>query len=245
MVDNTVMPQPANTLESTVLGQISPSAPSISTHYVVSSGITSSDLLRADYDCYFQFVHPNWSFLEEDVLEEWYHTCVDQKMPPAYHQLFFVHLVCAIGAFYSSPSDRGCPHIARSRALWDQAVRLFLPGAVQQSPKIRLQAYLLIVICALHSPTPFQLHDSTNEAILELTDALSNYKSTVPLAIESWDRIAGHLGSEVMDSDEQNYRSVMIYCYSAYELIASAWNRPFQELVGLLDEKVCRTMTVK
>ncbi|KAF4809550.1 hypothetical protein CGCTS75_v014742 [Colletotrichum tropicale] len=50
-------------------------------------------LRRADLACYFQLVHPNWSFLDENVLVEWFQACVEQKVPSNNYQSYFVQMI--------------------------------------------------------------------------------------------------------------------------------------------------------
>ncbi|KAF5509139.1 hypothetical protein CGCF413_v003807 [Colletotrichum fructicola] len=75
-------------------------------------------LRRADLACYFQLVHPNWSFLDENVLVEWFQACVEQKVPSNNYQSYFVQMlveqftvgIILISCFW------GTPYIYRSTA---------------------------------------------------------------------------------------------------------------------------------
>ncbi|KAF6794663.1 binuclear zinc transcription factor [Colletotrichum sojae] len=188
-------------------------------------------LRKADFACYFQFVHPNWCFLDEGVLREWFQLCVEQRAAPNSFQLFFVQMVCAVGALYSSHSDRGCPHVARSRSLLEQALSQCLPDAIRQSPHIRTKAYLMVLVSAFHNPRPFELRDATRDAVMEITQRLSTYQS--PNSFTPM----GTVPSPPSTEDVKD-RSLLMHCYSVYEMLATMWNGWLRELVGPLDEKV-------
>lgn len=188
-------------------------------------------LRRADLACYFQLVHPNWSVLDENVLVEWFQACVEQKVPSNNYQSYFVQMVCAIGALYSSPSTRGCPHIARSTSLYSQAVVHCLPDAFLQGPSAQLKAHLLLLVYALHSPNHFQLRDNTEKSTLEIARRLSSYEA--PGSFTSLDATTTPAVPETCED-----RGLLIHCYSVYEVIASMWPHQLHELVDVLDEKV-------
>ncbi|KAH9234458.1 hypothetical protein K456DRAFT_1835383 [Colletotrichum gloeosporioides 23] len=188
-------------------------------------------LRRADLACYFQLVHPNWSFLDENVLVEWFQACVEQKVPSNNYQSYFVQMVCAIGALYSSPSTRGCPHIARSTSLYSQAVVHCLPDAFLQGPSAQLKAHLLLLVYALYSPNHFQLRDNTGKSTLEIARRLSNYEA--PGSFTSLDATTTAAVPETCED-----RGLLIHCYSVYEVIASTWPHRLHELVDVLDEKI-------
>ncbi|ETS73443.1 hypothetical protein PFICI_15048 [Pestalotiopsis fici W106-1] len=179
-----------------------------------------------DLHNYLEYVHPNWSLLEEDDLSEWFAAHVKQRITEKDHyKSFFVLLACAIGALYSTPSEGASPQHERSQALRKEAVSRHLQHATSRSPTMRTQAYLLIVIHALHCPTPFELHDITNEAILEVTSALCNHTSGLAMSPE-------------MDESSGTHRFVLLPCFSAYQIIASLWSRPFPSLVASMDRKI-------
>lgn len=188
-------------------------------------------LRKADFACFFQFVHPNWCFLDEGLLLEWFQLCVEQRVAPNSFQFFFVQMVCAIGALYSSHSDKGCPHVARSRSLLEQALSQCLPDAARQSTYIRTQAYLLVLVSAFHNPRPFEIRDVTRDAVMEITQRLAAYESP-----NSYTPI-GTMPATT-PADDVKDRALLMHCYSVYELMATTWNYWFRELVGPLDEKV-------
>ncbi|EEU36119.1 uncharacterized protein NECHADRAFT_87205 [Fusarium vanettenii 77-13-4] len=186
-----------------------------------------------DLSNYFQYVHPSWPFLDQIQLSQWFHDYTSRGISLEDYQLYFIHLVCAIGACYSSPSDRQCPHVSRSRELYTDALHIYLADAVSEEHKFRTKAYLLLIVYAFHCPTPFQLHDTTNEAILEITERLSTFQipsTFLPLDFDDID--------EATVAEDKDNRVLLIYCYTAFEIIASLWNRSFQVLVGSLDDKI-------
>ncbi|RMJ15474.1 hypothetical protein CDV36_004835 [Fusarium kuroshium] len=187
--------------------------------------------LRAvDFSNYF---HSSWPFLDQVQLIHWFHDYTSQVVSLEDYQLYFIHLVCAIGACYSSPSDRQCPHVSRSRELYTEALHVYLTDAASEEHKFRTKAYLLLIVYTFHCPTPFQLHDTTNEAILEITERLSTFQ--IPSTFLPLD--LGDIDEATVVEDKDN-RVLLIYCYTAFEVIASLWNRSFQALVCSLDDKI-------
>ncbi|TDZ17643.1 TY1 enhancer activator [Colletotrichum orbiculare MAFF 240422] len=188
-------------------------------------------LRRADLACYFQFVHPDWCFLEEEVVYEWYQACVEQRVPPTNYQFFFVQMVCAIGALYSSRSDRGCPHVARSRSLYEQALTQCLPDAVRQTPNLRTKSHLLLLVGAIHSPNAFELRDTISKAMMDISERLSSYQAPASFA---------PLGAvpDASSGVDAADRALLIHCYFAYEMVVSTWGRQCRDITAANDEKI-------
>ncbi|KAF3801171.1 hypothetical protein GCG54_00010853 [Colletotrichum gloeosporioides] len=181
-------------------------------------------LRRADLACYFQLVHPNWSFLDENLLVEWFQetkSASDERCPPTIISL--TSSKCS--------STRGCPHIARSTSLYSQALVHCLPDAFLQGPSAQLKAHLLLLVYALHSPNHFQLRDNTGKSTLEIARRLSNYE-----APGSFTSLEATTTLAVPEACED--RGLLIHCYSVYEVIASTWPHQLHELVDVLDEKI-------
>ncbi|KAH8679322.1 hypothetical protein BGZ61DRAFT_535723 [Ilyonectria robusta] len=173
----------------------------------------------SNLDGYLKHVHPIWSFMEEDLLKQQLQESMSKEAAKNNSQLFFAQLACAIGCFYSNSSTP-------SR------------DAIRQSTTRQLQAYLLIVMYAIHSPAPYQFFDTTNEALSKMAGILSAFGrhvgNTEP---DSIDREGNRPLFLVNGQEEKHLKTVLIYSYSAYELMALAWDRPHGEFMELMDGK--------
>ncbi|KAH6976364.1 hypothetical protein BKA56DRAFT_733216 [Ilyonectria sp. MPI-CAGE-AT-0026] len=195
-------------------------------------------VIPSNLDGYLKHVHPIWSFMEEDLLKQQLQESMAKEAPKNNSQLYFAQLACAIGCFYSNSSTPSRATIARSQELLRLAVKNSLQDAIRQSTTRQLQVYLLIVMYAIHSPAPYQFFDTTNEALSKMAEILSAFGrhvgNTEP---DSIDREGNRPLFLVNGQEEKHLKTVLIYSYSAYELMALAWDRPHGEFMELMDGK--------
>ena len=89
------------------------------------------------------------------------------------------------------------------------------------------------MIYAFHSPTPFNLDDAANEAVREITTLLASFEISSML-----DSAYSCDVNALVTETQGDERSLLVFCYTAYEIVATLWNRPSRGLAGSLDHKV-------
>lgn len=203
--------------------------------------LTEAILLRSDFDSYMLHVHPSWPFLDADRLTWLFDLSAEQQSFDAdHHLLCLLHLVCAIGACCFSISDgTSCPHSIRSQALHSKAVQQYLPSALSLSQSVRTQAYLLLVIFGFHSSTPFNLQSAANEAIREITTLLASFDISSMLDSAMLDAAYPCDTTDTLATEARgDERSLLVFCYTAFEIVATLWAGSSRQPVGSLDHKV-------
>lgn len=112
-------------------------------------------------------------------------------------------------------------------------MNVYLPyGASQES--LNTHAYLLLIVHAFHCPTPFQLYETTSEAIVKIAERLLKFQiaqTLLPFELDDVD-------DSILAQDRKGM-VLLKYCYTAYEIIVSLWSCSFEALICSLDDKVC------
>ncbi|KPM39408.1 hypothetical protein AK830_g7143 [Neonectria ditissima] len=208
-----------------------------------ADGEAGLDLVTpSNLEGYLKYVHPIWAFLDEDLLTLRPDDVAKMdapQSPQSSHRRFFVELACAIGCFYSTASAPSQRVVAYSQKLHDHALENHLQDAVGHSTTRQLQACILVIIHAIHSPAPYRVRNATDEALAKLAEILSTCRRLIengsPSSLEDGE---GAWSLDTDDQREKRLRTVIVYAYSAYELMAIAWDRPYQEFTEPLNNKI-------
>lgn len=176
---------------------------------------------------YFSVTHREWPFLDEAAWRSWHAQAMSGGQDE--WRTFFLQMVYAIGASLSSIMQRDASDSARSTELYASAMRYYPHVVGHSSMVLQIQASLLRILYALHSPSS--------------EDITAIVSSVLPLCAASMTEIRKHAfislqNESATGADEVLSESLFITCYMLNEVIVSGWDRPVSAAYGAVDDDV-------
>lgn len=176
---------------------------------------------------YFSISHREWPFLDESAWKQWQRE--GQHGGEEDWRNFFLQMVYAIGASLLSTMHSDKLHSYRARELYCSAMNYYAHVVSQPSMVLQVQASLLLIVYALHSPSSDEI--------------LTSVSSIVPFCTATMIEIRKHArtnidGEIVARSGEILTESMFIACYMLNVIIISGWDRPVSDAYSTVDEDV-------
>lgn len=176
------------------------------------------------FKLYFKHVHPEWCFLDRNILQGWFRAWKRDKILRDRYRAFFLRLVCATGALFCSSGDDNCTHLLRSKRLYQQATQIDAPYAFSLNSIICTQASLLIITHFLHSPW-LDSHDETLVAATAYCEkVLGEAEAWKNTSLANMKSALGGYDPELSTSEDLK-RIVFTTCYTINEIVSTTWNR--------------------
>lgn len=176
---------------------------------------------------YFSVTHREWPFLDEAIWKSW-HT--DGISDGQYEwRAFFLQMVYAIGASLFGTLQRDSSHSFRSKEFYTSAMR-FYPHVVGNSSMLsQIQASLLMILYALHSPSSEEITTSVGSVLPFCVATMADIRKHAAMSNE--------LGSAT-GVDDVLLEKMFITCYMLNEVIVSGWDRPVSAAYRVVDDDV-------
>ncbi|KAJ5247103.1 hypothetical protein N7468_002086 [Penicillium chermesinum] len=187
--------------------------------------LTESDALLQLYTTlYFSISHREWPFLNESAWKLWQR---DEHVNGSAWHLFFLRMVYAIGASLCSIMHGDETHSRRSRELYSSAMDYYPHVVGHPSMVLQVQASLLLIVYALHSPSS--------------EDIATTVSSIVPFCTAAMTEIRKHAcanpdGQIIARSGEPLTEDMFIACYMLNVIITSGWDRPVSDAYRTVDD---------
>ncbi|KAK9852040.1 Fungal transcriptional regulatory protein [Penicillium brevicompactum] len=177
---------------------------------------------------YFSVTHREWPFLDEAIWKSWHTNGVSDGQDE--WRAFFLQMVYAIGASLFSTLQRDTSHSFRSKEFYTSAMRYYPHVVGHSSMLLQIQASLLMILYALHSPSSEEITTSVG--------------SVLPFCVATMAEIRKHaaLSSEIGSGtgvDDVLLEKMFITCYMLNEVIVSGWDRPVSAAYRVVDDDMC------
>lgn len=176
---------------------------------------------------YFSISHREWPFLNESAWKKWHRE--EGITGQEEWRFFFLRMVYAIGASLCSTIHRDTAHLTRSKELYDSAMNYYPHVVGHPSMVLQVQASLLLIVYALHSPSSEEMAMTVSSILPFCTAAITHLRKNA--RVDRDDEAAAASG-EVMSEN------MFIACYMLNEVIASGWDRPVSSSYRIVDDDV-------
>lgn len=177
---------------------------------------------------YFTISHREWPFLNEFVWKKWRS---EERLDGHGHgwRSFFLRMVYAIGASLCSTMQRDPLHLIRSKELYASAMSYYPHVVGHASMVLQVQASLLLIVFALHSPSSEEIATSVSSILPFCTAAMAEIR-----------KYAQANGDDelTIGSGEAWTENMFITCYMLNEIMASGWDRPASVAYRAIDDDV-------
>jgi hypothetical protein len=174
---------------------------------------------------YFSISHREWPFLNESAWKTWHgeDTSDGQEW-----KCFFLRMVYSIGASLCSTMHRDPAHLKRSDEFYASAMSYYPHVVGHSSMVLQVQASLLLIVYALHSPSSEEIATGVSSILPFCTAAMTEIRKYARAVPNDESAIAGEFWTENM----------FITCYMLNEVIASGWDRPMSAAYRAVDDDV-------
>jgi hypothetical protein len=176
---------------------------------------------------YFSISHREWPFLNESAWKIWHRE--EDVTEQEEWRFFFLRMVYAIGASLCSTMHRDPAHLTRSKELYASAMNYYPHVVGHPSMVLQVQASLLLIVYALHSPSSEEIATTVSSILPFCTAAITHLRKYVRI---DRDDETGAASGEVMSEN------MFIACYMLNEVIASGWDRPVSPSYRIVDDDV-------
>lgn len=176
---------------------------------------------------YFSISHREWPFLNENTWRSWQKD--DYSGGREEWRTFFLRMVYAIGASLCSIMRRDPAHSVRSKELYASAMNYYPHVVGHPSMVLHVQASLLLIVYALHSPSSNEIATSVASIVPFCTAAMTE--------IRKYAR-ANPNGEVTAASGEVLTENMFIACYMLNVIIASGWDRPVSDAYKAVEDDV-------
>ncbi|CEO59214.1 hypothetical protein PMG11_03897 [Penicillium brasilianum] len=228
------------------ISRLSPFSPSSFTDSIFQFNDETLDFLRLDKpsfplvgddsiwltelytNIYFSITHREWPFLNESAWKIWHRK--EGETGQEEWRFFFLRMVYAIGASLCSTMHTDPAHLTRSKELYASAMNYYPQVAGHPSMVLQVQASLLLIVYALHSPSSEEIATTVSSILPFCTAAITHLRKYV--RIDRDDETTATSG-EVMSEN------MFIACYMLNEVIASGWDRPVSSSYRIVDDDLC------
>lgn len=226
--------------------RLSPSSPSLFTDAFFQLNDESLDFFRLDRrptpplvgensiwltelytNIYFSISHREWPFLNEAAWKRWHRE--EGVTGQEEWRFFFLRMVYAIGASLCSTMHRDPAHLTRSKELYGSAMNYYPHVVGHPSMVLQVQASLLLIVYALHSPSSEEISTTVSSILPFCTAAITHLRKNARV---DWDDESAAASGEVMSEN------MFIACYMLNEVIASGWDRPVSPSYRIVDDDV-------
>ncbi|CAG8923943.1 unnamed protein product [Penicillium salamii] len=174
---------------------------------------------------YFSVTHREWPFLDETIWKSWH----SQGIPAGQDawRVFFLQMVYAIGASLSSTLQRDPSHSARSKEFYTMAMRFYPHVVGHPSMLLQIQASLLMILYALHSPSSEEITTSVSSVLPFCVATMAEIRKHASISREN---------GSVTGIDDVLLEKMFITCYMLNEVIVSGWDRPVSAAYRVVDD---------
>lgn len=179
---------------------------------------------------YFSVTHREWPFLDEVAWKSW-HTEINQHGQGEW-KAFFLQMVYAIGASLSSTLQRSPSHSVRSKEFYASAMRYYPHVVGHSSMILQIQASLLMILYALHSPSSEEITTSVSSVLPFCAAAMTEIRKHASIFRDN---------ECAMGVDKALPEKMFITCYMLNEVIVSGWDRPVSSAYRVVDDDVSNT----
>lgn len=176
---------------------------------------------------YFSISHREWPFMNEHTWKSWQND--DYSSGREEWRNFFLRMVYAIGASLCSIMRRDPAHSVRSKELYASAMNYYPHVVGHSSMVLQVQASLLLIVYALHSPSSDEITTSVASIVPFCTAAMTE--------IRKYAR-ANPNGEVTAASGEILTENMFIACYMLNVIIASGWDRPVSDAYKAVEDDV-------
>ncbi|KAJ5682695.1 hypothetical protein N7462_005860 [Penicillium macrosclerotiorum] len=177
---------------------------------------------------YFSISYREWPFLNESAWKSWHREEVTSGQDE--WRFFFLRIVYAIGASLCSTMHRDSTHLARSKELYASAMSYYPLVVGHPSMVLQVQASLLLIIYALHSPSSEEIATIVSSILPFCVTAITHLRKCTRTNSED---------EMVSASGEVLTENMFIACYMLNEVIASGWDRPVSASYRIVDDDLC------
>ncbi|KAF7718185.1 Fungal Zn(2)-Cys(6) binuclear cluster domain-containing protein [Penicillium ucsense] len=225
---------PSSVLSSYPLGQSSHFLKTAVCGFLCHDGLKPSNLgldsvwLKDLYaNLFFAISNCEWPILDQAIWTEWY---CERGASGQEWQSFFLHMVYAIGASLCSTMHKDSTHLERSEELFKNAKTKYHLVMSQPSMTLHVQASLLLVVYALHSPSSEDISIIITSILPFCTNAMARARTT------ERNKCGEHRGSSLGSTTSE---SLFISCYMLNEIISSGWCRPELASHQIAEKDLC------
>ncbi|KAJ5309216.1 hypothetical protein N7508_004595 [Penicillium antarcticum] len=188
-----------------------------------------STWLKEQYtNVYFSVTHREWPFMNESAWKSW-HNEVFIDGQDEWRQ-FFLNIVYAIGASLCSTIQRDLSHSIHSKEFYATAMRYYPHVVGHSSMVLQIQASLLMIVYALHSPSSEEITTSVASVVPFCTAAMAEIRKHASICREN---------GSITEADEVLSEKMFITCYMLNEIIVSGWDRPVSAAYRVVDDDMC------
>ncbi|KAJ5738651.1 hypothetical protein N7493_001806 [Penicillium malachiteum] len=177
---------------------------------------------------YFTISHREWPFLNESTWKLW--QSEDSLGGREEWRIFFLRMVYAIGASLCSIMHGDSSHYVRSRELYESAMSYYPHVVGHQSMVLQVQASLLLIVYALHSPSSEEIATSVSSIVPFCTAAMTEIRKYARTSRD---------GEVTAASGEVLTENMFIACYMLNVIIASGWDRPVSDAYQAVEDDMC------
>lgn len=178
---------------------------------------------------YFSISHREWPFLNEAAWRIWHGE--EGSTEQEEWQKFFLRMVYAIGASLCSTMHRDPVHLTRSKELYASAMNYYPYVVGHPSMVLQVQASLLLVVYALHSPSAEEIATTVSSIVPFCTAAMTNIRKFAQ---------TDSVGGVTAASGEILTENMFIACFMLNVIVASGWDRPVSAAFRAVDDDVSR-----
>ncbi|KAJ5901707.1 hypothetical protein N7495_002235 [Penicillium taxi] len=175
---------------------------------------------------YFSISNREWPFLNEPAWQKWQR----EEIGPEEWRIFFLRMVYAIGASLCSAIQQDPAHSVRSREMYASAMNYYPHVVAQQSMVLQVQASLLLIVYALHSPSSDEITTSVSSIVPFCTAAMTEIRKRA---------IPNGNGDVTTSSGEILTENMFIACFMLNVIITSGWDQPVSEAYRAVEEDMC------
>lgn len=183
-------------------------------------------LLELYATLYFSITHREWPFLDETTWRTWQSEedpCGDDW------RTFFLRIVHAIGASLCCNMHGDQAHADRSRELYISAMRYHPYVVAHSSMVLQVQASLLLIVYAMHSPSSEEIAATVSSIVPFCTAAMTEIRKYARVNID---------GEIIARSGETLTENMFIASFMLNVIIVSGWDRPVSAEYLTVDDDV-------
>lgn len=184
-------------------------------------------LAEAYINIYFSIAHREWPFLNEAAWRIWHSG--EGSTGQEEWQKFFLRMVYAIGASLCNTIHRNPEHLTRSKELYASAMNYYPYVAGHSSMVLQVQASLLLVVYALHSPSAEDIATTVSSIVPFCTAAMTEVRKFAQ---------TDSAGEVTAASGEILTENMFIACFMLNVIVASGWDRPVSAAFRAVDDDV-------
>ena len=176
---------------------------------------------------YFTISYREWPFLNQATWNTWQRE--DSFGGREEWRGFFLRMVYAIGASLCSIMHKDPSHSERSKELYASAMRYYPHVVGHHSMVLQVQASLLLIVYALHSPSSDEIATSVSSIAPFCVAAMTE--------IRKYAR-ASRDGEVTAATGEVLTENMFIACFMLNVIIASGWDRPISDAYQAVEDDV-------